>query len=493
MKLENVLMNTTFKKSLLAVALSAAAMSAQAVTVSATATQLSFEGAANETSIALPTVTATIGTGVEYAAGDIITITVAGGKILAASVPALAFTPSGTQVGDTATITFLSKTETEIKFRVASVTEGGAVEAGITTGGTFALTGITLDRASVLATATNKVSVTYGAVTGVSNIVIDGPSTTGADKVNAVEVNTQLAATISRKLNGVVDVENDRKLFTNVTDTGAPADSTTKDTVSVAVTNTTTLNTPATLASVSYTVGGDFSWMDADKSGAVSTAELNAAFAYVATADDTVAQPTINAAMTEIKATATLVGAVDAEHDFQFTIPGTGDTKPVLSKQDFTVVAVANYTPTTGSATTKQLVSGSAGSWTLNGSTVVVPYMVHQYGKFSSILNVQNSGTKDGAISIDVWAEDGTVVGTNLPAGTSKAGSVVSVAKTAVDALVAKGYDLSKTTKYAVRIVTNVPASNVIVNSAYADVSQTTVTRTPVANDSATQTKGGSI
>lgn len=486
-------MNTTFKKTLVAVALSAAAMSAQAVTVTVPAASiLSFEGAANETTIALPSVRATVGTGVEYAAGDIITVTVAGGSITAASTPTLTFTPSVAEAGDSVSLTFLSKDASTITFRVAQVTNAGGTTA-ITSAGRFDLTGVNLTTASVLATTTNKVSVTYAAKTALSNLTIDGADTSGSDKANAITVLEEFKGSASRKLNAVIDVANDRKLFTAITDAPAtPADSTTKDTLTLAFTDDATVDaaTDATLASIALKIAGDFTWMDADKNGAVSTAELNAAFAYAGT-DDTVAQPTINTAMNEISGVVTLVGALDAAHSFTFTVPGLGATKPVLNSQDYTVTATASYTPQTGTATTKALLSAaSAGSWTLNGSTVVVPYLVHQYGKFSSILNVQNSGNKEGAISIDVWAEDGTVVATNLAAGTSKPGTVTSVATAAVNALIAKGYDLSKTTKYSVRVVTNVPAKDVTVNSAYADVSGATVTRTPVANDSAVQNKG---
>lgn len=471
-------MANMFKKTLVAAALSAAALNAQAATVAITGVNVSQEGTVGAASVTVPNVVVTLGA--EYTVNDTVTFNISGAEFdAAASTPVLTAALGG---GDTATIGMLSKTANSVTFRITAQTDGAA-DGVVYTAGTFTLTGMVM-KTSTVTDATGDIEISYSAKTN-NNQDLDN---SGTLKDVAATVVAQFSSSVTKKLDAVVDVENSRQRFL------AGNDTITTDALVVTVAEAAAAVNDATYASAKHIIKGDFSWMDADDNGAVSNAELTAAYAATASGDDTFVS-TINAAMTEITATATDAGAnaVDA-HTFTFTVPGVGTGNPVLGAQSYKVTSTVTYdAPAPAAATKTTGTDVDAGAWTLNGSTVNVPYMVHQYGKFSSILNVQNSGTKEGAIAIDVWAEDGTSVASNLSAGTSKPGTIVSVAKAAIDALIAKGYDLNKTTKYSVRIVTNVPAKDISVNSAYADVSQATVTRSPVANDSAVQYKGAAL
>lgn len=79
-----------FKKSLLALALSAATFGANAATTSATPAVVSQEGAAGQASISVPTYTVTLAA--EYAVGDTFTITLTGAEFDTTSAPAITFT-----------------------------------------------------------------------------------------------------------------------------------------------------------------------------------------------------------------------------------------------------------------------------------------------------------------------------------------------------------------------------------------------------------------
>ena len=511
-------MNTTFKKSLVALALTSAAMTAQAVDlqVNTTAVTRSYEGSVTQADIALNNVVARVGSGIEYAVGDLITISVSGGEILpSASSPVLTFTAAqdedagtgGIQNDDSVTFTLLSKDATSVTFRVATITEGagnGGDDAGVTTGGSFALTGIKLKTTSVLASSSNKVTVTYSAKTAQSGLTIDAADSTGKDKVEAIVVRSQFGASVTRKANAVIDVSQDRQLFVKqITPEALPdQDTDNKDTLVFAWANnsgdTDASPVNAGAGALKFEIEGDFSWLDANKNGTITAGEIAAGAAYVPSTGGDIVGAADTAALTlssdfktlTLSVTPNATNAFDAKHGVTFTAPGKDAAKPVLVASAFKVNTIVAHTPAGGTSTATAAKSGDdAGAWTLNGSSIVVPYMVVQYGKFSNILNVHNSGAKEGAIAVDLWAEDGTVLKTNLPAGSSKPGSIVSVVKPILDEL-EKTKNLNTQTKYSVRIVTNVPAKDVTVNSAYADVSGTTTTRTPVANDSSVQNKG---
>ncbi len=372
--------------------------------------------------------------------------------------------------------------DSTITYRVVNVVNAtGDGAPGVTNGVVLALPVFQVKKSDL----SSGFTVSFSAKT---NTGLDLDTSGGTARTRSLAKVVNQFTTTAPSINKTIDVNQDRKKFV-----GGAADATGATFDVSAVFNVATLTTGgavfarplATTAGVKHTLTGDFSWVvdnDTTTAGLQPKANVfqqagtcaNAAWTYSATAVSLTCDAVAADTAIRINSEANKVGVA-------------ASAVPMLPAGSFTATSEVTFT---GPAGTLKVQDGvAAGSWSLNGSTVTVPYLVHQYGKFSTILNVHNNGNKEGAISLDVWAEDGTVVGTNIAAGTSKPGAVVSVAKAAIDALIAKGYDLSKTTKYSVRIVTNVPAKDITVNSAYADVSQTTVTRTPVANDSMVQTK----
>lgn len=491
-------MSTVFKKTLVAAAVLAFAGASQAATISAgtehslTSQYLASTGAnhtlANDFAVTL---------GAEYVINDTITLTFS--KPLAAAVTGdlVATAVAGTDpvVGPPAVAGVVGKKgitfsvisggavgDTSITYRVTNIVNSTGFGApGVTNGVVLTLPAFVMTKANLSAGAT----VAFSAKTN-NGLDLDTSGGTARTRSLAKVVNqfTTTAPSISK----TIDVNADRKKFVDgaADATGATFDVSAVFNVATLTTGGATFARPiAAAAGVKHTLTGDFSWVvdnDTTTAGLQPKANVfqqagtcaNPVWAYSATAVsltcDAVAADTAIRINSEANKAGVAASAI-----------------PMLPAGSFTATSEVTFTGPAGTLKVQDAVA--AGSWTLNGSTVTVPYLVHQYGKFSTILNVHNNGNKEGAISLDVWAEDGTVVGTNIAAGTSKPGAVVSVAKPALDALIAKGYDLSKQTKYSVRIITNVPAKDITVNSAYADVSTATVTRTPVANDSMVQTK----
>jgi hypothetical protein len=475
MKLEIVRMKTTFKKTLLAVSLAAVAGFAQAAVVTVPgATTISQEGAVGQTNIALPNVTVTLAA--EYTVNDTITFTLTGAEFdTAASTPSVAFTATGT---DTATLGFLSSTATTVTFRVTSVND--TAPAGVVfSGGTFVLSGMQLKTTSVTANA-GAIKVAYSALTN-NNQSIDN---TGTLSATAATVIAQFSSSVTKALNGIIDVENSRQQFT------AGNDTITTDVLVVTPVEAAVTAQDAAYTGAVHTIKGDFSWMNTNATAGVDAGELAAAFAATGGADTYAS--TINTAMDTITVTVTdAAGNTVEPMTATFTVAGVGANSAVLNPQDFKISSTIKYNTAAAAAATKATATdAAAGSWTLNGSVVRVPYMVMKDGRFGTILNVTNHSTKSGAIVIDVFAEDGTKLATNYAAGTSNAGSVTSIADKVRNALIAAGKDVvNSNVKYSVQITTNVPASDVMVYAAYTDA-MNGGERAIVNNDSKVQVKG---
>ncbi|WP_134053939.1 hypothetical protein [Rheinheimera aquimaris] len=469
-------MKTTFKKTLVASAILAFAGAANAaVTNQVDPTPLSAQGVgatvtAGDVNVVLKA---------EYAVGDTITFKFPGASFHSSNAPSLvgltntgaaaianALTdPAGTAVdGDfkdlSAGITFglLSASGDTATFRI---TELNSATVPTTVNGLIRLSGVVFTGASVA--AAKDVSVVYSAQTS-TGVAID-TATTNTGKLIAVK--DQYSLTVGTKADAVIDVSSDRKLFSTVGGADARIDVLAFTTASAAYTGAVTAD------KVTYTVAGDFGWVDQDANGTVTTTELQTAIDGLTVAGDKLAIATDRQSITFEKAT---VGAVSINLTASAAAPAT--SKVVLNPTDYTVSAKIDY-PTSKSSS----YTAAGGSWTLNGSQVRVPYMVYGAGRFGIIANVTNHGSKDGNITLDVFAEDGTVIASNYPAGTSKAGSVTSVAP----ALVALLGSPTTATKFSFQITTNVPANDVLVYAAYTD--NTTSERAIVNNDSKVQTK----
>lgn len=479
-------MNTTFKKTLVASAILAFAGAANAAVVQQyVPTPHSAQGIG--ASVAAGNVDVLLKA--EYAVGDTITVKFPGAAFHSSNNPAIAglaaaagataanalTDPAGTLVaGDMVDLTagngivfgLLNASGDTLTFRV---TQLDTANVPSTINGVLRLTGVVFTGASV--SAATDLNITYAAQTS-TGLAID-VATTNNGKLIAVK--DQFSLTSGTKADAVIDVSQDRKLFTTAGG-NARFDTLALTTASAAYVNA------VVPSKVTYTVSGDFSWVDQDANGTVTTAELETAIDGLTVA----ALPGGNALKIaadrqSISFEAAAVGTVTADYTISAAAPAT--SKLILNPTSFTASAKIDY-PTDKSSS----YNAAAGAWTLNGSQVRVPYMVVGGSRFGMIANVTNHGAKDGAITLDIFAEDGSVIASNYPAGTSKAGSVVSVVPALLAAI---GGSPVNTTKLSFQITTNVPENDVIVYAAYTD--NTTSERAIVNNDSKVQVKGANV
>jgi len=438
-----------FKKSLLATALMVAAFNSSAAVNAIAGVNVSQEGSAGAANITVPNSVVTLAA--EYTVGDTVTFTVSGASFdTVGSTPVLTAALGG---GDTATTGLLSSTASAVTFRITAQTDGTVPNNGVIfTGGTFTLSGMKLTTASTI-DAVGDITVTYSASTS-TGITIDSAAT-NADV--AATVVAQFSSSVTIPANGIIDVNNDRQQFTV-----GP----TTDTIELTPAEAVAAVNDAAYTGATHVIHGDFSWMDTDANSAVSGAELTAAFGMAGAGDDTFAN-TINAAMDTITVVATDGGANAVEaHTATFTVAGVGAGNAVIPTQTFTVdTTVAYNTAALAAASKVTATAAAAGSWTLNGSKVTIPYM--PFGDDTAvILRGTNTGTQSGAMSVrymlegvdTTWKSLSGSVTTLAPGVTNLTALVMDAIKW--DAGVTKG-------KVAIEITTNVPASALTFYAAY--------------------------
>lgn len=480
-------MKTIFKKTLVAVALaglSANAFAAADVTGSS-AKVTSKQGAI--ATVTQPTLTVTLGA--EYAVGDVITFSFSGGALKPATV-ANQLSVVLPDNNDVMTLGLLEATENFAKYRVTVLNKDGLLQE-TTAAGTVALTGLTFTGSAVR--AADGVTFSYAAVTS-NGLSLDTTGTKLSKKV--IFVGDELDSEVTTKLNAIIDVTEQRKKFASggISDT---ADTLVIDSSLVTQVNTGTVAAPvnvaitdnATVTRVNYTVKGDLSWVvdtDANTAGIQTTAITLAGCAGAAPTFNTV---TVTSTQATFACNTTSAVTVTLDTD-QGGV--AGEAPAPLNTVNYTADVGFVYTTAAPASVAGQTEVGlsaeDAGSWKLNGSTVNVPYLV--FGtlndvQFSQVINVANNSGVEGDITVDVWAEDGSVLLSNEKVGVAKANSTVNVAGTVRKAL--KDKKAFENGKVSVRIVTNVPEDSVSVYSAYTDV--VSRERAIVNNDSKVQTK----
>ncbi|RVU41273.1 hypothetical protein EOE67_03475 [Rheinheimera riviphila] len=458
-------MKTIFTKSLVALALAAAAGNAIAAVVPNPETNYSAQGVAGATSISLAALDVQLKA--EYSLNDVITFTFTGGEVvLTGANPTLVGLAGAPDLSAGITLGYLNRTANSVSFRVTAIDQA---VVPTTIDGSIRLAGVVLTKASVA--ASKAVNVTYAAKT-IANDVLDA-ATTNTGKLLVVKEQFSVATT---PFDAEVDVNEDRKLFSGVTPRA--------DVLTITPTNNDTYTLAATLvgSTIKYKVTGDFTWVDQDANGTISAPEL----AQLAVAGGSAI--TAKALSTDLRTltfTDTPVAATPVAVTVTANVSAAAPAKSLvtLNPGSYAVEATVAHTAPAGTV----VLTKSGGSWTLNGSTVNVPYMVFgtlntvQYGQ---IINVTNSSSVAGDIYVDVWGEDGTALVTNLKVGTATANSVTSIAGAVRTAVGAAGLTNGKA---SLRIVTNAPEDSVTVYSAYVDAGSRE--RAIVNNDSKVQTK----
>lgn len=459
-------MKTTFNKTLLAVALAGFGVSAQAATVAQTATDYSKQYIETVTASTVVDTDFTVTLGAEYKNDDIVTVKFTSPLEASYVAPNSVVGVAGVG-GAVVTLGLLSQTADTLTYRVTDVNKtGGSSTIGNVL--TFADVQFT---AGVL-NAAGKITAVYSAQTATGAIAID----TGKDNTKVVLAATnQFEAEVGTALSGLITLPGRVALDGNETD------------LLVTFDDDATLRSFVTLDSVTWTVEGDFSWVkDTVAGGAINPdATVVAAFGLPATC--TLDSLTATAMVIECTDDADLTLALDTAvidanaliEDQNSVAVDAGDAT-TLKKTDFTVTSSVNYSGT-ASGDFVALNDAAAGKWRVDGVEVDVPYLVKGTlgaKTFSHIVNARNNHTAAGNVTIDVYAQDGTVIASNVDAG-SIAPNQVKELSGAINAVLGNSFN----GKFSVTVFIEVPAnSGSQVYSAYVDNS--TSERAIVVNSS---------
>jgi hypothetical protein len=394
----------------------------------------------NTAAVALNDVTVTLGA--DYTLNDSITLTLAGATLGTANPTfACADAVGSPAVGPDAIISYVTGTGNTRVYRMTQK------EVSNTTGLVCTISGLTVVGSSLVNATT--VSLSYSALTAVSNLPLDAA---GTNTVTVATTADQFTSTVNTALNGIVDVNNGRKIFT-VDDDGAVAG--TQDNLVVTLANNTTLEQAATLNSVAILINGDFTFTDLDSDGCgddALTGTLTASTGTIAVAANCQSATVTNAAAAA------------------FTIQATGATtgKVLTAPQTFAGTSTFSFDPVIANQTPDLTDSDSLayGAWTLNGFSAFVPYM--PYGtNISQIIYLTNKSTQAGAISVTAFNEAGATC--TFSAGNVGAGRTLQIAgavKTGLEGCA--GFLTGGTTgRVAMTITANIPGSLAEVYSAY--------------------------
>ncbi|MFC0117845.1 hypothetical protein ACFFK7_07915 [Pseudoalteromonas xiamenensis] len=280
-------------------------------------------------------------------------------------------------------------------------------------------------------------------------------------KIAAVKNQFKVTTT---KTDAVINVSADRKRFV---DTNATSGVSPKADFHLVVA---TDNTPDVLAaaadSVTLTLNNDLSVFDTDADGkfddgvlVVAKDATNTTFTY---------DKTKKSSVVATKTAGTTAFAHNYGLDFDLAVAsGAVSNSIVLAPTTFSGKVEAKYTGSSKSATLTADVA--FGGWTLNGSQVEVPYM--PFGDNTAVvLRLTNTSTKTGDLTVrymlegavSEWKSVGVVA--SIKPGVTDIGALVMDAIKA-DAKVTKG-------KVAIELTTNVPGANVEITALFRDIKE---------------------
>jgi len=478
--------NNFSSKIAVAVAVAVMGASAQAgtvATVGASTHSVQFsarEGAISATSQSVAVSNFTYTPAVALNSGDVLTLTLSGASFGTSSTAAAGFgtaTPGG---GGTAIPAANSSGTT--------TTKTYTLDANVAAGTAITFAGHTLLNSSLGSTGsvTASVSVSRGTST------ID----TAAAVAVATKVN-EFAVTVQRVLNGVVDmIGATGKQWTSAAETAAAAATTanaaTRDTLTLKIVDTDVTGAGdaslQTSDALRVTLGGDFNFLNNTSAAGVSDgvgfplvdggdklevlrADSGAAIGSVlsATASEIVLQFTAAEVATINALAAAGTGAANGDSTILVRfVSDNSDTANVKKAQTFT--ASANWYFTTTNSAVAQTYGNpalTAGSNTINGTTVFVPYLPVGSG-ISQVLQLVNNSSSAGTAKLSARNQAG-VACSNASFGTVDVGAnrVVDLGPALAAGIAACYGGASTTNKLFVTVEANVPDTGVEVYSAY--------------------------
>ncbi len=297
-----------------------------------------------------------------------------------------------------------------------------------------------------------------------------------------LSVANQFTVEVSRTLNGIIDVSSGRLSFTGSdTDFGGFSS---YDTFAFSVGNATTQQGAVSAAAtnsmtLTLTAGTSFAFLQepADQTGAGScTVSLGTGQASASTTAGAITlAPTSGACNVLTVSFSTVNGGAYTVALGRVGAP-TSTNSTVFEPQTYT----AGLTMNAGSVSLASIASGTAaGTWTLNGTTLNIPYV-----PLSSSVNLQvflaNRSTQVGAVTFTAWNASGTsCTGTLGTLNANSSGSFGSTLRAALQACTGAGW--SDASRAIVQILSTTPSASTEAHTGFSTADS--VSRQVMIND----------
>jgi len=398
----------------------------------------------------------------EYALNDTITFTFGCGCLVDTSLPSTLTSSGGTNV---LTFALLNSSASAATYRVTN-----RLNADSTKNAEVVLPNtVKVDMSG----AGSGVSVAFSAATSAgaafdTSLTFDPTTSSFAASKTLVTVSNQFAGSVVTSLDGIIDVNPAAGTTPLTTFTTGTSDVFTVKTHQATLSSGSFART-ADVSAVTYTLSGDFSWATEARKASVfapscPTGSSASAVTLVASATGSVSW---NCVGRDAVGESSSSGGSSS-----LTISAAGQTGlTALPTATFTVASSTSYfSPSGQSGATGTITSSStiaantaAGSWTINGAQIFVPYM--PYGStIDQVIYVANKSSVTGDISVQYIGTDTTSV-VNL----GKVGSVSGRSTLNISPLIKAALPVAAQAsgRLAFIITINAPANDVDILASY--------------------------
>lgn len=471
--------STKISSGLVAVAVAASCGYASAATVSAAAVdRISKQGAASAAAVSATSMTlldAAVQLNGSYAANDEMTLTLSGSGQFGNLTPATqSKVVCNSGALGTFTLAFLSRSSATTITYFAETT---ATTSTVGSRCTFSSLGILN---SSLTTTGGNVQLTVSSKKAGTATPFDNDQTTAATIASVIEQYT--VARVSA-FDGEIDVSTGRLSFTNGTGDTATADvAGSRDSLAFSIANESGATTAATAGSISVAITAPSGWafLDTDGNGVIDTAATRTG-AITATNGTLAGSVTLSSATVLTYNSNTLA---DSTHTITVGRRTTANSGTAFESQTFSSTGVSIAAGSGAGAVAAALIPGT---WTLNGTTVQVPYM--PFGSsIDQVIRVSNRSTQTAGVTVQARNAAGTLcAATTLSGVTVEANQVKDIAaqvKDYVNTCFSSAAD-APNHRVSLSITTNLPSAQTEVYTGFTVNSTTTgPSRVTVVNSS---------
>jgi len=410
----------------------------------------------------------------EYATNDTITFTFPCNCLVDTSLPSTitATAPSGITVNNLPTFALLNSNSGAATYRVTSLSSPGnsTKNAQVVLPNT-----VKVD----LAGAGSGVSVTFSAATSSgaafdTSTTFDPTTTSYTATKTLVSVTSQFAASVTGALDGIIDVNPaSGSPLTTFTTSSSDVLTVRTGTTDVSALTPSSFSKTADVSAVTYTVSGDFSWATEALKASVftgtcpsgstrSTVTLVPATAgsvsWTCTGQNSVGESTTSGGVSTLSINAAAQTGLVSLPTASFTVGAS-----VAYASPYTGLGASATSTTASSVPTGMAAGTAAGSWSINGAQVFVPYM--PYGStIDQIIYVANKSSVSGDITVQYINTDTTSVVSLGKVGTINGRSTLNISGLIRDKLPAA---VQASGRLALIITINAPTADVDVLASY--------------------------